>query len=383
MGEVAFQVNTGTLRTDSRELRNYSRELHSVNAAVRAAMKELRHIHSSAPQINISLGRITGRMERCAGTTGTMAQVLEDIAVLYGNTETTLGQGYSMNHSGNAGNGGNSDTIGPVTTGIIAAGLLASLYAYTQYDKKKKQENIENSRPRYSVDSVVFDEDGSFGGNQGAPQKLRGAAKKSVYAIVRKYYRNMSDWEIAKFLKVLNSEGCSYVASVNTIFAAYQGRESEFEQTFGIPMYRDGDLNFNELLVDFYCQTDNHYMNENGFDYYDISDDPGADWEEQHYRLEKYLSDHDAYVHTSFENITPKNFSKYAENGYVILHYSEGTIRNADGTAYQSLKGVGHAMTITGVTTDGRFIVSSWGKTYYIDPSEGNCGFSYYQYKQK
>ena len=27
----------------------------------------------------------------------------------------------------------------------------------------------------------------------------------------------------------------------------------------------------------------------------------------------------------------------------------------------------GHAMTITGVTDDGRFIVSSWGETYYLD----------------
>lgn len=25
-------------------------------------------------------------------------------------------------------------------------------------------------------------------------------------------------------------------------------------------------------------------------------------------------------------------------------------------------------MTVTGVTEDGRFIVSSWGKRYYIDP---------------
>ena len=29
-----------------------------------------------------------------------------------------------------------------------------------------------------------------------------------------------------------------------------------------------------------------------------------------------------------------------------------------------------HWMTITGVTKDGRYIISSWGDKYYIDPSE-------------
>ena len=30
----------------------------------------------------------------------------------------------------------------------------------------------------------------------------------------------------------------------------------------------------------------------------------------------------------------------------------------------------GHAITVTGVTDDGKWIVSSWGKKYYIDPNE-------------
>jgi len=28
-------------------------------------------------------------------------------------------------------------------------------------------------------------------------------------------------------------------------------------------------------------------------------------------------------------------------------------------------------MTVTGITDDGRYIVSSWGKVYYLDPSTG------------
>lgn len=35
----------------------------------------------------------------------------------------------------------------------------------------------------------------------------------------------------------------------------------------------------------------------------------------------------------------------------------------------QKIEG-GHAMSVTGVTSDGRMIVSSWGEKYYIAPYE-------------
>ena len=43
-------------------------------------------------------------------------------------------------------------------------------------------------------------------------------------------------------------------------------------------------------------------------------------------------------------------------------------------------------MTVTGVTEDGRYIVSSWGGKYYIDPDEmvnsaTSYDFVYYKYK--
>ena len=41
------------------------------------------------------------------------------------------------------------------------------------------------------------------------------------------------------------------------------------------------------------------------------------------------------------------------------------------GSKYRSDVG-GHWMTITGVTDDGRYIVSSWGKKLYLKPDELN-----------
>lgn len=57
----------------------------------------------------------------------------------------------------------------------------------------------------------------------------------------------------------------------------------------------------------------------------------------------------------------------------VILEDARGRMVQMDG---------GHAMTVTGLTDDGRITVSSWGKKYYIDPEnpdfreicpEGEC----------
>ena len=52
-------------------------------------------------------------------------------------------------------------------------------------------------------------------------------------------------------------------------------------------------------------------------------------------------------------NILITDFNLYQENGKL----AQGDVG-------------GHWMTVTGVADDGRYIVSSWGKKYYVDPSE-------------
>ena len=47
------------------------------------------------------------------------------------------------------------------------------------------------------------------------------------------------------------------------------------------------------------------------------------------------------------------------------LEYENGDILNKD-TEYEVLEG--HEMTITGITSDGRYEVSTWGKKFYFDP---------------
>ena len=68
--------------------------------------------------------------------------------------------------------------------------------------------------------------------------------------------------------------------------------------------------------------------------------------------------------------VNEDNFNEIAKSGkHVIIAYRNGNLYNMDGTVAQLIDG-GHAMTVTGVTDDGKLIVSSWGNQYYIDPNE-------------
>lgn len=246
-------------------------------------------------------------------------------------------------------------------------------------------QNLFPKKKNYYVDvnkSIVFDEIGEYGGDQGGPEYATGKEREQLYKLVRKYYPNMSDGEIALFLHKLNTEGCGYVAIINTIFASYQGREAEFKKTFGFSMYgANGDLNYNRLLLDFYLATDNR--NAWGYDSYeDPSDEKGkgTDCYSRKYRTHLYLDSKN--VHVSIKNdveVTKDNFSDF-NKGYIIVSYHNGNLYRADGSIAQYIDG-GHAMVITGVTQDGRYVVSSWGEQYFLDPGDGEYyDFSYYVY---
>ena len=62
-------------------------------------------------------------------------------------------------------------------------------------------------------------------------------------------------------------------------------------------------------------------------------------------------------------NIGVSDFDLYNESGEQVSHCDEA-----------------HFMTITGVTEDGRYIVSSWGEKYYIKPNELNGQIQYTVY---
>lgn len=217
----------------------------------------------------------------------------------------------------------------------------------------------------YSVNSIVFDSEGSYGGNQGSMEEEYNWNPIKCWDLLmqlKKYYPNINIFEAFNYFSHLNSNGCGYVALANILFMEYEGKEKEFEKTFGFPMYDGKDLNYDRLILDIYATTDILNIND-GDDGLPLGtlDETRADI------LSEFLKDKGMSITTeSNAEITQNNFKSIVErDGKVIVGFRNGNIYDSNGNAHY-IDG-GHAMTVTGVTKDGRYIVSSWGKKYYIN----------------
>lgn len=280
----------------------------------------------------------------------------------------------------------------------------------------------------------IFNGENGYGGDQGDMSHNRNGFKflwwvwgedKDIYDFVRTQegYANYSETQIHELLDKINSEGCGYVALVNTLFLEFPGSEAEFEQIYGFPMRdKDGNYNFNQMLIDIYCKTDDKYFltedsGKNALicdvlgDYqdnpakfekdYGVKYDPnsetipdevsnailarydgevasykaeGTTIYSQENRLLAYLHEKgiDANVNcSSSSTMSVDSVKNTLESGTVVkLSLGKGTqFCDENGKVQQTLGG-GHAVLITGVTDDGRYIISSWGNQYYVDPSQ-------------
>jgi len=206
---------------------------------------------------------------------------------------------------------------------------------------------------------------------------------------VRKYHPDWDDERIHEYFKKMNSEGCGYTAAINTILAAYQGRDKEFEETFGFPRTNPdtGDLNYNRLLVDFYTTQDNHVKGTFGSgDRISVSETlgitKGVNSETLIYRTQRYMKQHGANVNITEikrSNLDTRNFQETYRGKPVTVIAHNVTLYRTDGGHKQTVGG--HCMVVTGVADDGRLIVSSWGREYYLDPSEGSQTYQVYDYE--
>ena len=218
----------------------------------------------------------------------------------------------------------------------------------------------------YEVDNIVFDKNyqkGRYGGNQGSLRYNADAEKKQwIYEHILKKNlgKDMTTDELDKYFEEMNNTGCGYVALLNTVFVHFQGKEDEFEKTFGYPMYdKNGNLNYDALFADLYStkNPDGSFSSSNQYSREKL--------------IESFLKERGVKCDSKTNvNVTPANIDTMLYDGkQVIIAFHDGYMYPADGGRRVPIKG-GHAMVITGVTEDGKYIVSSWGEKYYIDPSE-------------
>lgn len=320
------------------------------------------------------LSRIGRELEEEASKCGFFGSSLTEIIKLYTDTENRLcNNGEST--------GGQSTTDGEKRS-------WAERLRDDIVDSVKRLADVREVEP-FEIDSIVFGRDGEYGGDQGSPKNLSQAEKQRLYEIIRENYPGveLSDQQLNRYLSKMNSEGCGYMALVNTIFMHYEHDPQGFERTFGYPMYdKKGNLNFEMMFADFHSSVDNRDADgginygrdydetEDGswsnYDYWSDLTGSGINPREQGNSLETFIKNHggDVKVKTNVD-VDIYNFDNHIEDGeQVIVEFYNGNLYNMDGSVKQVI--TSHAMVVTGVTADGKFIVSSWGDKCYIDPYE-------------
>ncbi len=232
-------------------------------------------------------------------------------------------------------------------------------------------------------------------------------ANEDIRKILTENFPDATEEDYYLYLRKIEYVGCGYVAMVNSIFDAYQGKQEEFQNTFHIPMYRldsRGKVVFNyEPLVTSlytyqwkdllgYTNIEDIYGNveevmQNLDDDIEITGSSGTEpsYNDVFASFLKNCYGVDCEVKRipiiPFLINEKKMFEEYAKDSQSMIlssfdfdYYSFDEETGEKGRKiYDDLSG--HAMSITGVTPKGDFVVSSWGRRYVVNFKLKSRGF--------
>ncbi len=308
------------------------------------------------------------RMNFSCLSSGTQARVEKTVQILSNNLAVSghhfyresLGGGFVINEYEKT-EKGLLGVIGDTPAGAIAT-IMHSISEAIKTLKDLLEGKIKKRKiTPYEVDNIVFDADGSYGGDQGSAMNLSWERQLELWEIVKRNNPNIS-MSMTDYFKIMNSEGCGYVSMANVVFQQYIGREADFERDFGYPMYHDGDLNYDAMIADIYSR-------------YDDKNKSGTNPGDRAYILQDFLAQHgiDVKVETGLK-LNPIEVTQNLDNGNpVLIRVRYGNLYKMDSNGNlvspHYIDG-GHSMEVTGVTEDGYIIVSSWGEKYYVKPDE-------------
>ncbi len=266
---------------------------------------------------------------------------------------------------------GNSDKISEIRKNIV---LSVAVIDYLQNFIAWLSDFFKDKRVGYEVQNILYDNDGRYGGDQGAAAGESRARQAELAEIAKRNNPSLdlsTPKKIQTYFRDMNEEACGYVAIANTIFAYYIGREDEFEKAFGFPMYHNGDLNYDALLVDIYSR-------------YDDPNTSGTNPDSRKEFLEDYMKQKGVDVSVApHQDLSTTEIKEDLRDGkHVLIAFHNGYMYDENGNRH-AIDG-GHSMEVTGVTKDGKLIVSSWGEKYYIDPNESvtmSDGDTWYSYE--
>lgn len=273
--------------------------------------------------------------------------------------------------------------------GDFMTGAFPKEKAVELYTRLKEMVPYTNTQLGYQIKSKLFDEEGLYGARQDMvgqlPHNMRAIANEMI---AKNYKRNLlSEEELDTYIKKLASEGCFYAAVVNAIFWHFDERASDFYNAFGYPMVdANGEYNFDYLLIDYYSSMDNRaefFGYRRRFHDFSLFKDglgklnpwkddtgTGSSGDEQCYYAEKFLKKHGVKCTAIKLMMSPERLESFVASGWAIIMHTAGKSKMVDEYGKEIVFD-SHAMFVTGLTSDGRFIVSSWGRKYYFTPDKG------------
>jgi len=387
-----FSVLARALENESSKFNSYKGELSTYSSKINT-IKNCLPIHGDAAnQIKAVLSKSKNNVAHMSDAAQSLSQSLKNVCALYVGVEKNTDSSQINDTLGSSGE----------ISGNIFGGFFSSMWEWIKNFFKD-----DNKVPSYEVDSIVFDDDGSYGGNQGAARFLdeNSEEREKIEEIIK---RNLADCDIpndmnfSKYLQKMNTEGCGYVALANSVFVYYQGREQDFENAFGYSMYnKKGDLNYNLLIADIYSSMDNRsggkydkYADYNSaidgdkenYDPWNDASGRGSDPDNYQEYLDSFMFDKGVNSKVTFLGTDTMNADELKDHTTnresVLLGFFDGNIYYENGKVAQYIDG-GHGMIVTGITEDGKYIVSSWGGKYIIDPKDGKCELYTIKYSNK
>lgn len=223
-----------------------------------------------------------------------------------------------------------------------------------------------------------------------------------IYNELQKYYpiNKFSSTSSAMYFykelfNIIADYGCGYVCVANKVFHYFEGREEEFENTFGYPMYKvnyKGDIDFNYEI--FILKFFNYSINNRNYkpvNYDDIIKGLTSDkntinssitgntvnpcelalpLDKSFGKVSNYLKNYGLDANAIFykesigsynidDIVASENFTLYIENSLGFKSIYKDNVPC-------------HYIYITGYTADGMPIVSSWGEKYIFDINSGD-----------
>lgn len=405
-----FSVLVSALENEKSKYNSYKGELSSYSSKINSAKNVLPILGDTAVQLKNALAKSKENVNTLSDNAHNLSQTLEQICLLYINVEKNSNNSSDNNYVvSKSENNPFSKFFPPFTNNLFYTGLLELIR------KIFKGKIVES----YEIDSILYDDFRSdyyiyngekytmgYGGMQHGPMYSSKEQKDKIREIVLKNLpsdASFSDEGFENYLKKLNSEGCEYTALANTILTYYVGKEDKFYKDFGYSMFNEetGDLNYNLVIADLYSSIDNRkngkYQkyrdydsklegNKETYSPWNDSTGYGTNINMSKNELKRFMSEHNINTDVNIlgnKKINAEKLKEFTDKGEcVIISRQGGSLYDENRNIYQSLYDAsgneeGHAMVITGITDDGYYIVSSWGKKLYLKFDEGSSSQIY------